>query len=123
MRAASPQHAAAAALGAWEWLQREEHVFGAFEITHYQPKERQNSVKIVHPKNGEEAWRPLFDETGEPLFRELMAELDAIKKTMLPARSCAPQDTQPTPLDHRAQGPAVPEKCRQGHCCGSRDPK
>ena len=74
---------ATAALVAWEWLQREEHVFGAFEITHYRPKERPNSVKIVHPKNGEEAWWPLFDETGEILFPELMAELDAIKKTMV----------------------------------------
>jgi hypothetical protein len=70
-------------LVAWEWLQREEHVFGAFETTHYRPKERPNSVKIVHPKNGEEAWWPLFDETGEILFPELMAELDAIKKTMV----------------------------------------
>jgi hypothetical protein len=74
---------ATAALVAWEWLQREEHVLGAFEITHYRPKERPNSVKIVHPKNGEEAWWPLFDETGETLFPELMAELDAIKKTMV----------------------------------------
>ena len=74
---------ATAALLAWEWLQREEHVFGAFEITHYRPKERPNSVKIVHPKNGEEAWWPLFDETGENLFPELMAELDAIKQTMV----------------------------------------
>jgi hypothetical protein len=70
-----------AALLTWEWLQRQEHVFGAFEISHYRPKERPNSVKIVHPKNGEEAWWPLFDETGEPLFPELMAELDAIKET------------------------------------------
>jgi hypothetical protein len=69
-----------AALLTWEWLQREEHVFGAFEIGHYRPKERPNSVRIVHPKNGEEAWWPLFDETGEPLFPELMAELDAIKE-------------------------------------------
>ena len=72
-----------AALLTWEWLQREEHVFGAFEISHYRPKERPNSVKIVHPKNGEEAWWPLFDETGEPLFPELMAELDAIKETLV----------------------------------------
>ena len=70
-----------AALLTWEWLQREEHVFGAFEISHYRPKERPNSVRIVHPKNGEEAWWPLFDETGEPLFSELMKELDAIKET------------------------------------------
>lgn len=72
---------ATAALLTWEWLQRQEHVFGAFEVSHYRPKERPNSVKIVHPKNGEEAWWPLFDETGEPLFPELMAELDAIKAT------------------------------------------
>jgi hypothetical protein len=72
-----------AALLTWEWLQREEHVFGAFEISHYRPKERPSSVKIVHPKNGEEAWWPLFDETGEPLFPELMAELDAIKETIV----------------------------------------
>jgi len=72
-----------AALVTWEWLQREEHVFGAFEISHYRPKERPNSVKIVHPKNGEEAWWPLFDESGEALFPELMAELDAIKQTMV----------------------------------------
>ncbi|MVT71335.1 hypothetical protein GPL21_40835 [Bradyrhizobium pachyrhizi] len=74
---------ATAALVTWEWLQREEHVFGAFEITHYRPKERPNSVKIVHPKNGEEAWWPLFDDRGEALFPELMAELDAIKQDMV----------------------------------------
>lgn len=75
------QSIATAALVTWEWLQREEHVFGAFEIEHYRPKERPNSVKIVHPKNGEEAWWPLFDEAGEALFPELMAEIDEIKKT------------------------------------------
>ena len=74
---------ATAALLTWEWLQREEHVFGAFEISHYRPKQRPNSVKIVHPKNGEEAWWPLFDEAGVPLFPELMVELDAIKETMV----------------------------------------
>jgi hypothetical protein len=69
-----------AALLTWEWLQREEHVFGAFEIRHYRPKERPNAVRILHPKNGEETWWPLFDETGKPLFPELMAELDPLKK-------------------------------------------
>ena len=71
-----------AALLAWEWLQREEHIFGAFDISHYRPSERPNAVRIVHPKNGEEAWWPLFDEIGEPLFPELMAELDAMKEKM-----------------------------------------
>jgi hypothetical protein len=74
---------ATAALTAWEWLQREEHLFGAFEITHYRPKERPNSVCVVHPKNGEQAWWPLFDEPGEALFPELMPELDAIKAITL----------------------------------------
>ncbi|MBP0116243.1 hypothetical protein JWS04_35355 [Bradyrhizobium vignae] len=77
---------ATAALVAGEWLQREEHVFGAFEIAHYRPKERPNGVKIVHAKNGEEAWWPLFDETGEPLSPELMAELDEVKRTMVSGR-------------------------------------
>ena len=36
-----------AAFLTWEWLQREEHVFGAFDVSHYRPKERPNSVKIV----------------------------------------------------------------------------
>lgn len=70
---------ATAALLSWEWLQREEHVFGAFDIAHYRPEERPDSVRVVHPKNGEEAWWPLFDESGTPLFPELMTELDAIK--------------------------------------------
>ncbi|MGX1352262.1 hypothetical protein AB7M49_005871 [Bradyrhizobium elkanii] len=72
-----------AALLSWEWLQREEHVFGAFEIAHYRPKERSNSVRIVHPKNNEEAWWPLFDDKGGPLFPELVAELDAIKGSVV----------------------------------------
>lgn len=75
---------ATAALITWEWLQRAEHIFGAFKITHYRPKERPNAVRVLHPKNGEEAWCPLFDETQRephkhPLFPELMAELDAMK--------------------------------------------
>ncbi|MET4245278.1 hypothetical protein ACVWXN_001478 [Bradyrhizobium sp. i1.4.4] len=74
---------ATAALLSWEWLQREQHVFGAFDISHYRPSERPNSVRIVHPKNGEEAWWPLSDETGAPLFPELMDELDEIKMTSL----------------------------------------
>ncbi|TYL91784.1 hypothetical protein FXB40_28140 [Bradyrhizobium rifense] len=57
---------------------------GAFDISHYRPSERPNSVRIVHPKNGEEAWWPLSDETGAPLFPELMDELDEIRKTSLP---------------------------------------
>jgi hypothetical protein len=39
----------------------------------------QKSVKVVHPKNDEEAWWPLF---GETLFPALMAGLDEIKLRM-----------------------------------------
>jgi len=75
---------ATAALAAWEWLQRAEHLLGAFRLSHYRPPERLDAVCVVHPKNGEEAWWPLFDEMqtkpkAHPLFPELMAELDAIK--------------------------------------------
>jgi hypothetical protein len=71
---------ATAALLAWEWLQREHAIFGVFDVTHYRPKEHPNAVRVLHPKTGEENWVPLFDETGVPLYPELMAELDAIKR-------------------------------------------
>ena len=90
-----------AALLTWEWLQREEHVFGSLEVSHYRPKERPDSVKIVHPKNGEEAWWPLFDDAGEALFPELMQELDAIKETTTPGlifRRDHVHRRSPTPL-------------------------
>jgi hypothetical protein len=69
-----------AALIGWEWLQREEAIFSAFDVSHYRPKERPNAVHIVHPKTDEEGWFPLFDDKGAPLYPELMAELDAIKR-------------------------------------------
>jgi hypothetical protein len=70
---------ATAALVAWEWLPRVKDIFCTFEISHYRPKERPNTVFIEHRKT-ENAWIPLFDEAGSPLFPELMAELDAIKR-------------------------------------------
>jgi len=75
---------ATAALIGWEWLQREIDIFATFEVAHYRPKERPNSVRVVHEKTNEENWIPLFDEkTGAPLYPELMAELDAIKRTRI----------------------------------------
>ena len=74
---------ATASLVSWEWLQRVEHIFSAFDISHYRPKERPNSVRVVHPKTGEEAWWPLFDDGGAALFPELMAELDEIKSRII----------------------------------------
>jgi hypothetical protein len=63
----------------FEWLQRQEHTFNAFELAHYRPKDRPDEVLIVHPKNGEAVWIPLFDR-GVALFPELMARLDAMKR-------------------------------------------
>ena len=54
-------------------------LFGAFDVAHYRPKERPDSVRIVHPKTGEEAWWPLFGNTGRPIYPDLTAELDAMK--------------------------------------------
>jgi hypothetical protein len=71
---------ATAALLAWEWLQREGAIFGVFDVTHYRPKEYPNAVRVLHPKTNEENWVPLFDDSGAPLYPELMAELDAIKR-------------------------------------------
>ncbi|MGB6448946.1 MAG: hypothetical protein WBF47_28050, partial [Xanthobacteraceae bacterium] len=76
---ALPSLATAAFMG-WEWLQREEAIFGVFDATHYRPKERPNAVRVPHPKTNEENWVPLFDDAGLPLYPELMRELDAIKQ-------------------------------------------
>jgi hypothetical protein len=75
---------ATAALIGWEWLQRESDIFATFEVGHYRPKERPNTVRVVHEKTGEENWIPLLDDrTGVPLYPELMGELDTIKKTRI----------------------------------------
>jgi hypothetical protein len=79
---------ATAALIGWEWLQREVDIFATFEVTHYRPKERPNTVRVIHEKTNEENWIPLPDEkTGAPFYPELMAELDAIKRTRALMRS------------------------------------
>ena len=74
---------ATAALIGWEWLQREIDIFATFEVAHYRPKERPNGVRVIHEKTGEEAWVPLFSDNGAPLYPELMAEIDAIKKVRI----------------------------------------
>jgi hypothetical protein len=71
---------ATAALIGWEWSQRVKDIFATFKVEHYRPKEHPNAVRVVHSKTNEEAWIPLLDNTGAPLFPELMAELDAIKR-------------------------------------------
>jgi hypothetical protein len=71
---------ATAALIGWEWLQRKRDVFATFDVAHYRPKDRPNAVRVLHSKTGEENWIPLFDDAGAPLYPELMAELDALKR-------------------------------------------
>jgi hypothetical protein len=71
---------ATAALMAFEWLQREIDIFARFELGHYRPKERPDAVRVIHSKTGVETWIPLFDTKGNPLYPELMAELEAAKQ-------------------------------------------
>ena len=68
------------ALIAWEWLQREVDIFATFDVSHYRPKERPDMVRVVHEKTKEESWVPLFTDSGKPVYPELMAELDALKR-------------------------------------------
>jgi hypothetical protein len=69
----------------WEWLQRQEHIFTAFMLPHYRPKDHPDEAYVVHPKNGEAVWIPLFDKQGNALFPELMERMDAAKKDRIGA--------------------------------------
>jgi hypothetical protein len=95
---------ATAALIGWEWLQRERDIFATFDVAHYRPKERPNAVRVLHEKTQEENWIPLFADVGVPLYPELMAELDAIKRERIGGLMLrrdggdrAPWPTWPTP--------------------------
>jgi hypothetical protein len=70
---------ATGALIGWEFLQREVDIFATFTVSHYRPKEYPNMVRVIHRKTKEENYVPLFKD-GAPLYPELMAELDAIKR-------------------------------------------
>jgi hypothetical protein len=63
---------------------------------HYRPKDHPNAVRVLHEKTGEENWMPLFDDTGAPLYPELMAELDAIKRDRIGGLMlCRDKDQRP----------------------------
>jgi len=73
-------------------------------VTHYRPKDRPNTVRVMHEKTDEENWVPLFNDNGVPLYPELMAELDAIKRERIGGLMLrrdwgtrAPWPTWPTP--------------------------
>ena len=62
-----------AAMIGWEWLQREEDIFGTIAWTHYAAGV---SVKIRHEKTKEMVDQPLADDaTGDPFWPELEARL------------------------------------------------
>lgn len=71
---------ATAVLIGWELVQREVDIFATFAVAHYRPKEHPNAIRVLHEKTLEENWIPLFDDAGSPLYPELMAELDVIKR-------------------------------------------
>jgi hypothetical protein len=70
---------ATGALIAYEFLQREEDVFGTFTVAHYRPKEHPDAVRVVDEKTRTEGWFPLFDANGVPHYPDLITELDALK--------------------------------------------
>jgi hypothetical protein len=72
-----------AALIAWEWCQRVKNVFASFSVEHYRPRENPNAVFVVHSKTNESFWMDLFDEGARPIFPELMAELDEIRRSRI----------------------------------------
>jgi hypothetical protein len=97
---------ATAALIGWEFVQRRVDIFGTFDVTHYRPKERPNAVRVLHEKTREENWIPLFDDKGAPIYPELMAELDTIKRERIAGLMIrrdwgdrAPWPTWPNPDD------------------------
>jgi hypothetical protein len=71
---------ATAALLGWEWLQRETDIFATFDVSHYRPKEHPDLVRVIDEKTRKVSWIALLDENRQPLYAELMAELDAIKR-------------------------------------------
>lgn len=74
---------ATAALIGWEWLQRETDIFATFDVAHYRPKEHPDLVRVVDEKTRKASWIPLFDDAGNALYPELMAELDEIKRARI----------------------------------------
>jgi hypothetical protein len=74
---------ATAALINWEWCQRVKNVFASFSVEHYRPREYPNSAFVVHSKTNESFWMDLLDDKGVPIFPELMAELDAIRRSRI----------------------------------------
>jgi hypothetical protein len=91
------QSIATGALIAWEFLQREHHIYTAFKVDHYRPEQNLGHVHVVNPKTGKGDWEPLFNRDGVALYPELMAELDAMKALRLPGTLMLPRDGSARP--------------------------
>jgi len=66
-----------AAMIAYYWLQRQTDIISRLSWSHYKPVSNPGIVQIRHHKTGEEIDLPLYDETGAPLWPEIMDRLDA----------------------------------------------
>jgi hypothetical protein len=77
-------HLGAAALICFEWHQRPEHVLaGDITWADWRSQERPDAVLVRHPKTGEKGYWPLDDATG-PLFPEIEAYLNTLKRLGVP---------------------------------------
>jgi len=85
LRDVGEPHLGAAALIAFEWHQRPEHI-RAGEITwaDIRPPEHPGEVFVRHPKTGAREWLPLEDEDGGPFFPELEAYLATLPRLGVP---------------------------------------
>ena len=73
-----PSLATAAMIG-WEWLQRETDISRRSTSRTIVRRASEHGARLDE-KTRAESWIPLFDDAGVPLYPELMAELDAIKR-------------------------------------------
>ena len=102
--AAGEPHLAVVPLVAFEWHQRPENVLaGHLTWGDFRPKERPNSVRVLHHKTGEVTWLPLVSRNGEAHFPELSAYLDQLSPLGAPIVLM-----QSKPLGKREPGPAKP---------------
>lgn len=90
-------HLGAAALIAFEWLQRPENIRdGKITWADFRPDHHPNHVRVLHHKTGEVVWMPLGDAAG-PLYPELEHYLAALQKLGLPIVLTAGRRGPPSP--------------------------
>jgi hypothetical protein len=72
-----------AAMIAFYWLVREEDIFNRMAWSDYRPTEQPNHVLAWHHKNrkSEKIAIPLLDVDGTPLWPEMVARLDRVKRS------------------------------------------